>query len=347
MNNINPRFQTIEEKFGSHSAFKLTDILTGEYIRILPYLGGTINDIYLRKDDRLFSILKGYSTSEEAEKNIRSSFKGSHLFPFPNRVKDGKYSHNGKKYQLEINFPQENNAIHGLIYNQEFKVIGGKDGHDKCSLTLLYSPKELPDGYPFNYSIEVEYLWLKNSLFECNSKVTNLCSEEIPFGIGWHPYFVAGEANADDLWIQFPSERILKIDKRMIPTGANNAYSDFNKLTRVGKTKFDDCFVLKNDSALAETIIFNKKENFAYKIWQEVGEGKFNFLQVYTPSTRDSIAFEPMTCAPDALNNKQGLIKLAPGKSISLKWGVSTVPSMLTGHSEQFAEIASSETNKT
>jgi len=340
MNNLNLRFQVIEEKFGSHSAFKLADILTGEYIRILPYLGGSINNICIRKDDRLYSIIKGYSSSEDAQKNIRSSFRGCHLFPFPNRVKDGKYSHNGKKYHLEINFPQEKNAIHGLIYNKEFKIIGGKDGHDQCSLTLLYNPNELPKGYPFNYSLEVQYLWQKNSNFECTSKVTNLCNEEIPFGIGWHPYFVAGDTNADDLWIQFPSEQILKVDKRLIPTGASNVYSDFNKLTRLGKTKFDDCFVLKNDSALAETIIFNKKENFAYKIWQEVGEGKFNFLQVYTPSTRDSIAFEPMTCAPDALNNKQGLIRLAPGKSISLRWGVAIVPTSSIGYSKEFSNVA-------
>ncbi len=83
------------------------------------------------------------------------------------------------------------------------------------------------------------------------------------------------------------------------------------------------------------------------KIWQEVGDGKYSFLQVYTPPTRDSIAFEPMTCAPDALNNKQGLIKLAPEKSVSIKWGVTSVPVRFLNDSEEFAVTASSDADMT
>jgi aldose 1-epimerase len=38
----------------------------------------------------------------------------------------------------------------------------------------------------------------------------------------------------------------------------------------------------------------------------------YNFLQIYTPPHRKSIALEPLTGAPDAWNNKIGMIALLP-----------------------------------
>jgi aldose 1-epimerase len=323
--NPEQRFQVLEEKFGTHSAFLLKDILTGEYARILPNLGGTINNLCLKHKDRLYNILEGYTSSDDADENLSTSFKGSNLFPFPNRVRDGRYLHNGKKYQLELNFPHENNAIHGLIYNKNFEIIKKENGYNSCSLSILYRPNEPLAGYPFDYTFEIEYHWDKHTLFKCISRVKNNHKDQIPVGIGWHPYFRAGDDKIDDLFVQFPAERILQVDKRQIPTGKANTYSAFNNLTRINETILDSCFVLKKYCLPAEIVIFNKKENFGYKIWQEVGEGKYNFLQVYTPPSRKSIAFEPMTCAPDALNNKEGLIMLAPGNSICVKWGVSAL----------------------
>jgi aldose 1-epimerase len=325
MSSLKQRFQIAEENFGNRLSYKLTDIQTGEYARILPYLGGTIQSIFLKKNEQLYNILDGYTSSEDAEKNLNSSFKGSNLFPFPNRVRDGKYSHNGKEYQLAMNFPQENNAIHGLIYDKAFKIINKENGDNFCTLVILYNTKEAMHGYPFDYTLEVEYRWRENGQFECISTVRNPGIVEIPIGIGWHPYFVAGNVNVNDLWIQFPAEKILQVDDRQIPTGASDSYTSFNQLSKVDNTFLDSCFTLKLDSVIAETIIFNKEENFGYKIWQETGKEKYNFLQVYTPPSRNSIAFEPMTCAPDALNNKNGLILLAPGKSVSVKWGVSSL----------------------
>jgi aldose 1-epimerase len=323
MNNLKHRFQVIEEKFGAYSSFKLTDSETGEYASILPYLGGTINGISLKHKNSIVNITDGYLTPEEAEKTLFSSFKGSNLFPFPNRIDGGKYNHLDKSYELPITFPNENNAIHGLVLDQKFEIISKEDGDVTCSLVILYSPKNLPEGYPFNYTLEVEYRWVKYALFECISKVTNHSQVKIPIGIGWHPYFKAEVPSVDNLWVQFPSEKLLEVNDRQIPTGKSKDYANFNQLTQLSDTKFDSCFTLKQDHAPAEIIIYNKSENFGYKIWQETGINKYNFLQVYTPPDRKTIAIEPMTCAPDAFNNKQGLITLEPGKSVSVKWGVS------------------------
>ena len=49
---------------------------------------------------------------------------------------------------------------------------------------------------------------------------------------------------------------------------------------------------------------------------------KWNFLQVFTPPHRQSIALEPMTCNIDAFNNQDGLKMLAPKETLSGVFGV-------------------------
>jgi aldose 1-epimerase len=43
-------------------------------------------------------------------------------------------------------------------------------------------------------------------------------------------------------------------------------------------------------------------------------EGSYPFLQIYTPPHRQSIAIENLSAAPDAFNNKMGLIVLTAGE---------------------------------
>ena len=49
------------------------------------------------------------------------SFNAALLFPFANRIDNGVYSYNNKSYQLKCNEINNNNALHGLIYNKKFK----------------------------------------------------------------------------------------------------------------------------------------------------------------------------------------------------------------------------------
>src|SRR5438034_969248 len=46
------------------------------------------------------------------------------LFPFPNRIRDGRYSWDGKSYQLPLNDPTRLNAIHGFACRHPWRVAG-------------------------------------------------------------------------------------------------------------------------------------------------------------------------------------------------------------------------------
>ena len=49
-------------------------------------------------------------------------FSGEILAPWPNRIADGKYSHNGNDFQLNVNEKVRNNALHGLVFDKYWKV---------------------------------------------------------------------------------------------------------------------------------------------------------------------------------------------------------------------------------
>src|SRR6266545_236025 len=53
------------------------------------------------------------------------------LFPFPNRIRDGRYSWAGKDYQLPLNDPSGKNAIHGFACRHAWRVV--EQGADERS----------------------------------------------------------------------------------------------------------------------------------------------------------------------------------------------------------------------
>ncbi len=316
------RFKVLEEEFGAYSLYKLLDSQTGEYVSILPHLGGAVNDMVLNHNDKLIPIIDGYKSEEDANENLGSSFKGSNLFPYPNRIPDGKYSFEEVDYELPMNFPDEKNAIHGLVYNKNFEVIAQESGQIGCKLFIRYLVDKLIEGYPFNYLLEISYYLNADKGFECTTKISNLDDQHLPLGHGWHPYFIIGDSTINDLSLQFPANEILEVDQRSIPTGKTEKYSNFNLLKPLKATEFDSCFILEPSDQPAEIQIVNEKLDFGYTIWQERGVHKYNFLQVYTPPARKSIAIEPMTCAPNVFNNMNGLIVLSPQERITISWGV-------------------------
>ncbi|MBN1116952.1 MAG: aldose 1-epimerase [Bacteroidales bacterium] len=318
------RFQVIEEKFGNQLLIKLMDSESKEYVSILPETGGMLNSMELVYNNKLVPVLDDYKTEEELLETLESSFKGSNLFPFPNRIKDGKYDFNGKIYQLKMNFPQENNAIHGLVFTKKFKVTDKSESDTEATLSIAYSPKENAQGYPFSYTQEVKFSLSQEKGLIVTTSFKNTDSIKIPTGLGWHPYFML-TSKVDDIYIQFPSKNSYEVDSQMIPTGKSESYTKYNKLKQIEDDKFDTCFDVDQLNEIASIILKDPSIDGGLEIWQETGNKKFNFLQVYTPPHRNNIAIEPMTCMPDAFNNKQGLIILEPNEKLEVSWGVKKI----------------------
>jgi aldose 1-epimerase len=240
-----------------------------------------------------------------------STFASSILFPFANRIKDGSYSFNNKKFQLKKNQEEEQNALHGAVYNKKFKVIVKKASIETAKITLEYTELKKTAGFPYTYTIQVTYIF-SNDTLRLQVKVKNTDDKTFPFTIGWHPYFISDNLSKSSL--SFNSDKKLIIGRRNITTGIEDITP--NVTLNIEDKQLDDCWILNSDKVQFNTPKYQL--NFESSV-------KENFLQAYTPPRLNTIAIEPTTGVSDSFNNKIGLQTLNPGEEYSIIWKINII----------------------
>jgi len=308
------------DTIGSLRRITLLSSETKELVSVLPDYGATVHELVLQKNGKAYELLEAAQTEKEIRK-VRW-FRSAKLIPFPNRVNDGVYTFEGKIYRLPINFPLQHHANHGLIYDKPFSVVEQKTGETFASLALEYKSQGELQGYPFSFRVLIRYTLRQGKGFECFTCITNTDKSNIPVGDGWHPYFMLG-GKVDDFSLAIPPARKIEVNERLIPTGKKQEFSEYRSLTPIGKRFFDDGFILKkNKSGIAKTRLRDPRRDLTLTVWQETGRGKYNYLQIFTPPSRTSIAVEPMSCATNAFNSRDGLTILKPGAFFNARYGV-------------------------
>ena len=278
--------------------------------KIYPNLGGSLQQLTYKGVD----IIDGINSDESGLEEYRNTFRSSILFPFPNRVKDGKYAYGENTYELLINDLHFNNAIHGLVHDRHFSYEIVENDSDKIILELTYVADGSNKGFPFAYDLSLVYAFDRSGAFELKFKLVNSGYQTFPFGMGWHPYFKSSDLSQTRISAKFKDHFICP--ERMIPEEKEEAQLEEQFV--VGEQAFDDGFSLFEPKCGLETP--------DYKVELEFETGSETYLQIYTPEHRQSIAIEPMTCVTDALNNGIGLEALDPGETYhwSVKMKVST-----------------------
>lgn len=301
--------------FGPYQKHSFFNEATGNAFAVVPEVGGNLLALSIQGEN----ILDGYQTPEELT-TFKSS-KSAVLFPFPNRLRDGKYQFEGQSFQFELSDSKNHNAIHGIGRKEKMEVAEAITGADFASITCAFeSDGKIETAYPFPFRFEIQFKISEPNIFEVKLSFENKSNTKIPVGIGWHPYFSFG-ATINEAQLKFPPCQFIDVDERLLPTGKKYNYDYFASTKSIGKTALDNGFhLLDNENKKAELTLNVKDKTLNY--WQEVGEGKFNFLQVYIPPHRNAIAIEPMTCNIDAFNNQDGLAILEPGEALSASCGL-------------------------
>ena len=295
---------------------------TGAELDVLSGRGGCLVGWRVVRNGQTHELLDGYASEADLHERYYSSHCGARLSPFPNRVKDGRWSFQGKAYQLPKNFPWENgHAIHGLLFDLPWQRTEFVRNGDIAQLTLACLYDGAQAGFPFAYRAINRYS-LTAQGFSVETEVENIGDHDLPLGEGWHPYFRTG-ASIDNACLQMGSPvKKLEVDDRSIPTGISVPDAEFQTSQRIGAHNFNTCWEFAGPGSLAEVFLTDPQTARAFRYWQERGPGQYNYLQLYIPPQRESLAIEPMTCPPDVLNNQLGLIILAPKASHTLRWGV-------------------------
>ncbi len=245
------------------------------------------------------------------------------LVPWPNRVRDGRWTHEGRELQLDITEVDKSNAIHGLLRNTPYTVVERSD--DAVTLGAVVVPQH---GYPFHLSTTVTYRLTGNGI-RVTHGITNVGTHAAPFAVGTHPFLRVGAHPVDELTLTARTVEHVAVDARLNPTGIEPAAGgafDLSAGRLVADLELDDAGRVEPDADGITRTVLSAPDGTETELWQE---GDWEWLQVFITRTYPTsegpvtaIAVEPMTAPADALVSGTGLRWVAPGESWSGSWGI-------------------------
>src|SRR5688572_5932141 len=151
-----------------------------------------------------WEVLDGYPAG-----GILPGRRGGVLLPWPNRLRDGRWTWEGEELQLDVASPAAPNAIHGLVGWQPWTELAAGGDTATVGTTVLPHP-----GYPFRLAAAVD-LALTADRLTTTLRVRNDGDRRAPFGAGFHPYLSVGadtDGGIGDAELHVPARTELPVD---------------------------------------------------------------------------------------------------------------------------------------
>lgn len=232
---------------------------TGAYCNIVN-LGGAITNIVVPdKNGKLDDVIIGYDTVESLE--AWGGHFGKLVGRFANRIAEGKFTLNGKTYELAKNNGE--NHLHGGPGGFHSKIWDSKIEDDKLVLTLL-SP-DGDEGYPGNLNVKVIYSFDENNTLSIDYEAVS--DEDTIINLTNHAFFNLGGLHCSDVkghLMKLNADHITAVkDRGCIPTGelmnvADTAL-DFREFREIGEKidDFENCEQLKFGNGYDHNYVIN------------------------------------------------------------------------------------------
>lgn len=191
-----------------------------------PDRNGKLADVVLGYDD-----VAGYESDK--------SYFGATIGRYGNRIAHGKFTLNGKTYQLPKNDGE--NTLHGGPKGFNKVVFDAKDISTPAApaLQLRYLSKDGEEGFPGNLSVVVTFTLTNSNELRIDYEATT--DQPTVVNLTNHSYFnLAGEGQGDILQhqLKLKASRFTPVDGTLIPTGEIRAVKgtpfDFTRATAIG-----------------------------------------------------------------------------------------------------------------
>ncbi len=286
--------------------------------------GGGIAEYFIEKKGKRQDIIYGYSDEKDCDGGM-----GDILSPFPGRVDKGRYTYDGKDYQLKGFIESNGNPLHVFVREQQWKVTINSESQITSRLDVK-EEKFSSFGYPFSLEICINYQLLDDGL-KVKTTVKNVGKVTAPFGIGYHPYFKVADKVDDMIW-QVPAKSLVEFNEKLKPTGKlipiEESSLDFRTPARIDVRVIDNCFtdLIRDSKGIFTSKLSNEDGSKIIEIWQDK---RYPYFQTYSSDTiatkniRQAMAMEPQSCCGFAVNMQGlGLIDLKPKGTFTGEWGI-------------------------
>jgi len=269
----------------------LGDEEVGSKVVVMPRRGALVTSFRVGPRELLY--LEEATLRDETQ-NVRGGIPV--LFPTPGKLEGDRWHRAGLSGQLKQ---------HGFARNLPW-TVARESTVDGAAVTLALdsSPATLA-AYPWEFRVELTFT-LRGANLRLSSQVQNRATSPLPFALGYHPYFAAGD------------KRRLSIDTR-----ATRAFDNVTK-REVAFTRFDltatevDLHLLDHGSSESA---LHLDDGSRVRV---VGSPDFVRWVVWTKAGKDFVCLEPWTAPGNALNTGEGLFALPPGanheSSVDISW---------------------------
>ena len=199
---------------------------------LTPDRAGKLGDVVLGFDD-----LAGYTSALYLKEG---PYFGALIGRYGNRIKQGKFSLDGKTYTLALN--NAPNTLHGGKRGFDKVVWTAQPGTsaDGQTLALSYTSKDGEEGYPGTLTVKVVYTLTEDDALRLDYTATT--DKATPLNLTSHSYFNLnhGQAkNALDHVLTLNADRFTVVDATLIPTGELRAVQgtpmDFREPHAIGE----------------------------------------------------------------------------------------------------------------
>ncbi|MFV0286931.1 MAG: hypothetical protein ACK5IM_11200, partial [Demequina sp.] len=287
------------------------------YTAVVSSLGATLAGASFLGEPLITAVMPGLAWPGD--------YRGALLAPWPGRLADGRFTWRGHAFDVGLDEEDRRTALHGRVADRTWQwrlaspvavTLGTVLGDDA--------------GYPWRVDLTVTVAVTERGITHTVT-ATNLGDEPAPLGWGVHPYLVAGppadatgsDAGAADAWtLTVPADTVMSVaPERLLPRGIGPVGPGLD--CRTGRPlrglALNHTF---GDLARDEDGFAVARLEGSTAVEVEVDAG-YRWIQIYTaeaaegPARRASVAVEPMTCPPDALNSRIDLLALEPGATAS------------------------------
>jgi aldose 1-epimerase len=201
------------------------------------------------KTGKMADLTHGYDTLEGWLTN--TSYFGSTVGRFGNRIKDGKFTLEGKTYTLAKNNEPGGIpcALHGGLKGFDKVLWSGKPTADN-GVEFTYLSKDGEEGYPGNLTVKVTYTLTEANELKWEASATT--DAPTVLNIVHHSYWnLSGDPtkSINDQVLMLAAPKYLPTDAGLIPTGTIAPVAatpmDFTKPTVIGERVGEDFEALK------------------------------------------------------------------------------------------------------
>lgn len=231
------------------------------------------------------------------------------LFPMPNRVRDSRFTFDGRTYTFPPN--ERTHFIHGLVHSVPWEAGSVSASETSASAeTFLNWDSAQPQFalFPIKHQLRMSFT-LDAQGVKLAFTVHNRDEKRLPFGFAFHPWFqILGDRA--DTYLHVPAEKHMEAEA-LLPTGRlenlDGSPLDLRRPKSLENLNLDNVYWGLVPEKAAGFEIRSKRLRVTLGASEE-----FTHMVVYTPAGKPFFCMENQTCSTDAHNlHARGLEKEA------------------------------------